>query len=266
MEYLKIFLTGHATVFQIGLFLLVMTSLWTAEKILLDEKTRDKWSHSSVNALFIISALPIQLCLSAVIIMISNWVNIHHWGLTYLFPHPQSPWVKYILMFFILDLLDYFYHVIVHKVPVLWRFHLVHHTDLHVDVSTNVREHPGETFFRNCFLILWVFLSGASFGILFVRQFTQTISNISSHTSFRLSQRAARILGWVFITPNLHHVHHHFEHPYTDRNYGDVFSIWDRLFGTFIELPFNEIIFGLDTHMDKSSNSNYKNILAFPFV
>jgi sterol desaturase/sphingolipid hydroxylase (fatty acid hydroxylase superfamily) len=110
-----------------------------------------------------------------------------------------------------------------------------------------------------------VFVCGAPFGALLLRQTGQTLTNILAHTSFRLPPLAARIFGWVFITPNLHHVHHHFKQPYTDRNFGDTFSIWDRLFGTFAE-PFAEnSIFGLDTHM-KEQMSGYQLVMLPYFL
>jgi sterol desaturase/sphingolipid hydroxylase (fatty acid hydroxylase superfamily) len=78
----------------------------------------------------------------------------------------------------------------------------------------------------------------------------ESVANIFAHTSLRLPDRLARILGWLIITPNSHHAHHHFRRPATDRNFGDIFSIWDRFFGTFIVLPRQEIVFGIDTHID----------------
>ena len=106
-----------------------------------------------------------------------------------------------------------------------------------------------ETLIRNGFLMLWVLLCGASVEILILRQSVETVANIFAHTSLRLRPRPARMLGWLFITPNLHHAHHHFQMPATNCNYGDVFSIWDRLFGTFINLSREETVFGLDTQM-----------------
>jgi sterol desaturase/sphingolipid hydroxylase (fatty acid hydroxylase superfamily) len=152
-----------------------------------------------------------------------------------------------------------------HQVPVLWRFHLVHHTDEAIDVSTTVREHPGETAARNAFLILWVFLCGASLEVLILRQTVETVSNILAHTTFRLSSRPARVLGWFLITPNLHHVHHHCRCPFTDRNYGDVLSVWDRLFGTFANLALHETEFGLDTHPSRPGAHGFLRALAMPF-
>ena len=84
--------------------------------------------------------------------------------------------------------------------------------------------------------------------VLVLRQTFQTFSNVVQHTRFDLSPTAARILGLVFVTPNLHHIHHHHRQPGTDCNYGDVFSLWDRLFGTFVDIPATDVVFGLDTH------------------
>jgi sterol desaturase/sphingolipid hydroxylase (fatty acid hydroxylase superfamily) len=265
MDDLKGLLFAHAASAQILLFAVTITSLWLAEKLVSAEPADRKLKHTSVNALFILSALPIQLAFALLFTVLSHWATTHHWGLVYLLPNPSSLWIKYVLMFFVLDFLDYVYHVTMHQVTMFWRFHLVHHTDLKVDVSTNLREHPGETFIRNCFMVVWIFICGASFGVLFLRQAVQTVSNISSHTSFRLPPRLARVLGWVFITPNLHQVHHHFRMPHTNCNYGDVFSIWDRIFGTFSDLTGEDTVFGLDSHMDETINGNYLGIIAMPF-
>jgi len=262
---IKTFFIEHASSTQVLLFTTIITFLWLAEKIFLAEQAGRKWRHSSVNALFILTALPMQVAPTLLLMSLSSWVVTHHWGLIFLLPNASNPWIKYGLMFVALDFLDYVYHVTMHQVSGFWRFHLVHHTDRKLDVSTTVREHPGETILRNFFLLAWVFMCGASFPVLVLRQTVQTVSNILAHTSFRLPAGPARILGWIFITPNLHHVHHHFQLPYTNRNYGDVFSIWDRLFGTFTELPAEKTVFGLDTHMDESINAKYLGIVAMPF-
>ncbi|MGN6515987.1 MAG: sterol desaturase family protein, partial [Rhizomicrobium sp.] len=72
------------------------------------------------------------------------------------------------------------------------------------------------------------------------------------HTRFRLPPWAQGIVGRLFVTSNLHHAHHHFQLPGTDCNYGDVFSVWDRLFGTYRDLDAVPIVFGLDTHLEAS--------------
>ena len=243
-------------------FALIIAALWAAETKTFPQSIAVKWRHSSLNSLFIVSALPIQIVMMLLCGCVAVWTTHHHWGLVYLLPDAEDPLIKYGLMFVVLDLLDYVYHVTMHHVAPFWRFHLVHHTDQAVDVSTTVREHPGETFIRNCFLILWVFLCGASVEILMLRQIADTASNLCAHTAVRLPPRAARILGWLFITPNLHHAHHHFEMPTTNKNYGDVFSIWDRLFGTFTDLAREDTVFGLETHMDGAGDARLLALIA----
>jgi sterol desaturase/sphingolipid hydroxylase (fatty acid hydroxylase superfamily) len=246
------YLIENTTSTQLMLFASIMIPMWLIEKTVRIESISVKWRHSLMNALFILPALPIQIVMMMICAGLAHWVTAHHWGLIALLPNAESPLIRYGLMFIALDFLDYVYHFTMHQVPFLWRFHLVHHTDQAFDVSTTVREHPGETLIRNAFLMLWVFLCGASVEILILRQTVETVANILSHTAFRLPPVPARVLGWLFITPNLHQTHHHYRMPATNRNYGDVFSIWDRMFGTLMHLAGEDTVFGLDTHMATS--------------
>ena len=218
-----------------------------------------------VNALFAGCVLPIQLVLAMACLTLAQTVTAEQWGLLYLLPGADSPWIKFGLMFVVLDLLDWVYHFAMHHIPAFWRFHLVHHTDQAIDASTTIREHPGETVIRNGFLACWVVLCGIPPELLVLRQTVETVSNILSHTSFRLGDRWGSVLGLVLITPNLHHVHHDARLPYTNSNYGDVFSVWDRLFGTHRNLAVADTIIGLDTHMVPGDH-DFPSALAMPFA
>jgi sterol desaturase/sphingolipid hydroxylase (fatty acid hydroxylase superfamily) len=255
------FLFAHPTAIQVSLFACIIVSLWVAESLSQQQSLAVKWRHTSLNSVFILTALPIQIAMTLLCLGVSRWVTQNQWGLLNLLPNADDPLIKYGLMFVVLDLLDYVYHRTMHHFPFFWRFHLYHHTDQAVDVTTTVREHPGESFIRNCFLILWVFICGASPEILVLRQTTQTMANLSSHSTLRLPRRSARVFAWLFITPNLHHAHHHFMLPTTNRNYGDVLSIWDRLFGTLVHYSREETVFGLQTHMDGSVDARLAAIL-----
>ena len=261
----KQYFVSHPSSTQLILFAGIISSLWVIEAISLSTSLKDKWNHTVTNLLFIFTALPVQLIMTIFVLMISSWVVANHWGLLFLLPHHGSFLVEYILGFIVLDFCEYVYHIIMHKIKPFWKFHLIHHSDLGLDVSTTVREHPGETFFRMCFLIIWVFIVGASFGVLLLGQTIQTVANITSHTQFRLTGRAEKLIGWLFITPNLHHVHHHYQLPYTDCNYGDVLSIWDRVFGTYARpICESKLTYGIDTLMDKKVNAKFIEILKIP--
>jgi sterol desaturase/sphingolipid hydroxylase (fatty acid hydroxylase superfamily) len=266
MNLREMYFFTHPTSFQILLYAGLLTFLWFTEIYVLLVPYKIKWQHTLVNIKVVLTALPVQLLMTFFLLLVSSWVGLHHWGLLNHLPYSSGFFVKYVIGFILLDFLEYLYHVTMHKVKPLWKFHLVHHTDQKIDVSTTVREHPGETFFRMCFLMLWVFLSGASLGLLLLRQTCQSIINITSHAQFRLPEKADKWLNLLFITPNIHHVHHHHELPYTDCNYGDVLSIWDRLFGTYCELDASKTVFGLDTHMDKNVCKSFKQVIKIPFT
>lgn len=259
------FFITHACLTQISFYLLVIGLFWYLESRNSDAAGFQKLRHTSVNLMVMLSALPIQILSGIVLIAVSHWVTAHHFGVVYMLPFHSSAWIKYAFMFLVLDFLDYVYHTATHRFAGLWKFHLVHHTDSKVDVSTTIREHPVETFIRNAFLIVYVLISGASFGVLFLRQLAQTAANISAHTNLSLPPKASYLLGMVFITPSLHRTHHHFQLPYTNCNYGDVFSFWDRIFGTYRELPQKTVVVGLDTHMDESATGSYIGAISLPF-
>jgi sterol desaturase/sphingolipid hydroxylase (fatty acid hydroxylase superfamily) len=259
------YISKHQDIVQLIYFAMILISLWGSEVAFTNNLFGEKLKHTRINLLFIVTALPIQLCMISLVLLITVWTNQHHWGLINYLPFHKNAWVYYISLFILMDLCEYTYHVIMHKFDFLWKFHLVHHSDLKVDVSTTVREHPGETFVRTSFLMLWVFLLGPVATVLVLRQTVQTFSNIVAHTTFRLPRHINSVVGLIFITPNIHQVHHHYQLPYTDCNYGDVLSIWDRIFGTYAELEPQETVFGIDTHMEPSANGRFINVLKIPF-
>ncbi len=267
MHFFKHYFTSNPSSSQIILYAAIILSLWIAEGMILAKSFKNKFDHTLTNIFFILTALPVQLFMTIFVLLVSQWTSSHHWGFLFLLPHSGGFIVKYLVGFILLDFCEYAYHVIMHKAKPLWNFHLVHHSDLELDVSTTVREHPVETFVRMCFLILWVFLLGASFGVLLLRQTIQTISNITSHTQFRLPKKTNYIASLIFITPNLHHIHHHYQLPLTNCNYGDILSVWDRLFKTYADgSSADELVYGIDTHMDKNYNSKFLKILKIPFL
>jgi sterol desaturase/sphingolipid hydroxylase (fatty acid hydroxylase superfamily) len=251
---------------QIAIYALIITSLLVAEHVVSATPPGEKIKHLSLNSLFIFAVLPIQIPMSVLCLALAAWSVASGSGLVHFLPYADSPWIKYGLMFVFLDLIDYLYHFTMHRVRFFWRFHAVHHSDLAVDVSTTFREHPGETFLRNVYLITWVFIVGASPEILIVRQTTQSFFNLFSHASFRLPTGLAGVVSWVFITPNLHHVHHHYRLPLTNSNYGDVFSIWDRVFGTLSTPARERPHYGLDTHMSYVRAASFWQTLLIPFL
>jgi sterol desaturase/sphingolipid hydroxylase (fatty acid hydroxylase superfamily) len=258
-------LSGSSILVQAVFFAVIIFICWAIENTAALFTNDNKWKHTIINAGFILTNIPVQFVFGLTFAWVIHWATIHHFGLMYHLPFIKNYFAFFLITFILLDFGEYIYHVIMHKVKRLWMFHAVHHSDPFVDVSTTVREHPVENFIRTCFALLWVFLSGSVFWVLFLRQLIQTASTIFAHVNYQLPEKIDKYAGLIFITPNLHHVHHHYKQPYTDCNYGDVLSIWDRLFGTFCRLPANKVVFGLDTFMEEKETSRYLSLISIPF-
>jgi sterol desaturase/sphingolipid hydroxylase (fatty acid hydroxylase superfamily) len=259
------YITDYSSPIQLVLFVGLLFICWNIENIAGITLYYKKWKHAFLNAGFIFTNLPVQLLLGLLFVKTIHWTVLHHFGLLNHLPVEHHLLLLFITSFIFLDLGEYIYHVIMHRVKRFWMFHLVHHSDTVVDVSTTLREHPGENFIRLSFTLLWVFISGTLFWVLLLRQIIQVVTTLFAHMNYQLPKKLDTVIGFVFITPNLHHVHHHYKQPYTDCNYGDVLSIWDRLFGTFKRLPQEELIYGVDTYMDKKENARFNVLIKIPF-
>ncbi|GAB2798032.1 sterol desaturase family protein [Rhabdobacter roseus] len=237
---------------------------WNIENALALDMNYKKWRHALTNSYFMLVDAPVQFVLGVALAFATGWVAMHQFGLIYWLPLPNV-FTQFVVSFVLLDLLEYVYHRFMHIFTPLWMVHLVHHSDRNLDSSTVLREHPLETGVRLTLLVLWVFVTGAGLWMVLARQFFQVISNVFTHSNFRLNDKLDRVLSLLIVTPNMHHVHHHYQQPYTDTNYGDVLSVWDRIFGTFSRLSADEVVFGVDTHMALEENADFKNLLAMPF-
>lgn len=127
----------------------------------------------------------------------------------------------------------YFAHRALHVSPMLWRFHRVHHSDPFVDVTTTYRNHPGEHVWRFfCILVpTWAFGVPASAVALY--RVLSSINGVLEHANVRLKPTLDTALSRVWVTPNMHKVHHSRVMAETDTNYGNLLSVYDRVLGTF---------------------------------
>jgi sterol desaturase/sphingolipid hydroxylase (fatty acid hydroxylase superfamily) len=174
------------------------------------------------------------------------------------------PWTVLVLGIASLDLSAYAAHVALHRTGVGWRFHRVHHSDREVDVTTAFRQHPGETVWR----VLWQLPPIVLFGLpLWVVAVYVTLSGLNAqleHANLRVDERWDRILRLFVVTPNMHKVHHSREQKETDSNYANLFSVWDRLFGTFTpDVRFETLRYGLDG-LDDPKSQSVAGLLSLP--
>jgi sterol desaturase/sphingolipid hydroxylase (fatty acid hydroxylase superfamily) len=165
-----------------------------------------------------------------------------------------------------LDLVGaYAVHYVEHRWYPLWRFHLIHHTDTFVDTTSANRHHPGESVIRFIFTTIGVLLVGSPMWLVFAYQTLSVIFTQFNHANIVLPRKLDLVLSYFIVSPDMHKIHHHYQLPYTDSNYGNIFSIWDRLFGTYRYKNRNELIYGIDTHSDPKENNALGNLLKIPF-
>jgi len=224
----------------------------------------NKWRHAALNMFFTLTTLIVNLGFAFVIISVADYTTVHRTGLLYLYPLPM--WLHVILGLLLLDFIGaWLIHWIEHKIPLMWRFHIIHHTDTQVDVTTALRHHPGESVFRAVFTILAIWVAGTPVGVVMLYQTLSALFAQLTHANWHISPTVDRLIRYLFVSPNMHRVHHHYKQPLTDSNYGNIFSIWDRLWGTYREAEPESLVYGLDTHMDKQTHSRLGRLLLIPF-
>lgn len=146
-------------------------------------------------------------------------------------------WQLVILCVLILDLLSYIIHVISHRIAVLWRIHSIHHSDTHVTAVTGFLHHPIEVLLTALWLLFFVVVLGIPVLVYFMYGLLISIHNAVSHANMRLPKQLDRTLRLVFVTPDVHRVHHSIDMREGNSNFGMLLTIWDRFFGTYIEHP-----------------------------
>lgn len=224
-----------------------------------------KVKHAGINLFFTLTTMIVGFGMAGLLLWASDTVSSYKFGLLYIFQMPL--WAQVIVGVLLLDFIGaYIVHFVEHKVKWMWKFHLVHHTDTTVDVTSGLRHHPGETVFRISFTILAVCIVGAPMGIVMLYQSLSVLFAHLTHANSSLFGKWDKAMSYVLVTPNMHKVHHHYAQPWTDTNYGNIFSVWDRIFRTFQYVEdMTQVRFGIDTHMKSEENARLGNLLAIPF-
>jgi sterol desaturase/sphingolipid hydroxylase (fatty acid hydroxylase superfamily) len=157
------------------------------------------------------------------------------YGLLNLWPLPDS--VSMITTLLILDFAIYCQHVIMHKWPIFWRLHKVHHTDLEFDATTALRFHPLEIVLSILYKAFCIVLIGGNPESIIAFEIILNGAATFNHSNVRIPDKIDRILRWLIVTPDMHRIHHSVEPTETDSNYGFSISWWDRLCKTYVATP-----------------------------
>jgi sterol desaturase/sphingolipid hydroxylase (fatty acid hydroxylase superfamily) len=224
----------------------------------------DKKKHTGINIFFTLTTVVVNLGMAFILAGAAYVVTEYNFGLLNWIG--ANVWVELILGLLLLDFIgSWLAHYIEHHVTWMWQFHVIHHTDQNVDTTTANRHHPGESVIRFIFTTVAVLLIGAPMWLVFLYQSLSVVLTQFNHSNVKMNENVDRVLRLVFCTPNMHRVHHHYRQPYSDTNYGNIFSFWDRLFGTYVVVDNSKLVYGVDTYMDKQQTENILDLLKIPF-
>ncbi len=223
----------------------------------------NKLKHAKTNLLLLLSTMIINIVFGIITVGIFSWIEANNFGLLHMIDIPV--WAEIILAVMILDFTSqYLVHFLLHKVPFMWKFHTVHHSDTHVDVTSGTRHHPIDFIFREFFALIGIFIAGLPVAYYLIYRVLTILFTYFSHADIKLPNWLDKTISYVFISPNTHKFHHHHVMPWTDTNFGNIFSIWDRIFGTFVYQDTKDIVYGVDIlDAEKSDDIMYQ--LKAPF-
>ncbi len=260
MEKLKILLDINGNYIIIGLLVV----FYTMEQVLSTAfKFNKRPLHLFHNVLFLGVFIIASYFFAMFQVFSVKWFNDHHIGLLYLVQIPY--WLKLLIGVALFDMTSYWFHRMSHKTPFLWRLHRVHHSDTTMDSTTFFRGHPLEILiFGNANIV-----GAAIFGLDLMTMGLYSLIFIplvfAEHTNLLFPRWVDSTLGWIFVTPNLHKVHHEQDQHYTDSNFADIFIFWDRLFGTYKYREVKEIKYGLK-EFEEGKKQTFLYLMKSPFI
>lgn len=262
LNYFETIPSLHRSIILVG----GLTFFWILEgSVPLFQFNYKKWRHAWPNLFFTGTTIVINFSLAFLLLASADWVVQNEFGLLYWLPE-MPLWLFAVLGILMMDLIGaYLPHFTEHKIKPLWMIHLVHHSDQKVDTTTANRHHPLESVVRYVFTLFGVFIIGTPIAIVMLYQSLSLVSTQFNHANIKLPKAVDKALSYILVSPDMHKTHHHYKLPHTDSNYGNIFSIWDRFFGTYSYLDRDALIYGVDTFPDEIENNSLKSLLKQPF-
>ena len=216
--------------------------------------------------LVLIDSIVVRLFFPTALAGIALLVQQRGWGLFNQFELPYL--LKIIFSVLVLDFVIYLQHIVFHSVPLFWRLHMVHHTDMDIDVTTGVRFHPIEIILSMGIKMIVVVLIGAPAVAVLIFEIILNGTSMFNHGNVHYSQNIDSILRLLVVTPEMHRVHHSTIRWETNSNLGFNFPWWDRLFGTYRDQPAKghlEMTIGLDQYKEPNKLT-LPWLLVLPFI
>lgn len=257
------------TILRLTFFLSILIILIMAE-ILLPKKKRihnrkDRWVTNGLITLINTASVNIvHIAIPLIAIVAAVDVSNGKMGLFNIINFPI--WIEIILTVIILDFIIWGQHLLSHKIPFVWRFHRMHHTDRDLDVTTAVRFHPFEIIFSMFIKITSIYILGASAIAVIIFEIMLNGMAMFNHANLRIPFRIENILRKFIVTPDLHRIHHSIYIDEHNKNFGFSLSIWDKIFKCYLDQPrdgHKDMKLGLKWQNDKPTKLGWS--LWIPF-
>ena len=245
-------------------FVLLTLWEWQQPRRLLTQNKLKRWFNNI--ALVVTGTLIVRIVVPMVAVGTAYFAEYHHLGFANHFVLPF--WLETAVFLVLLDLSTYFQHLIFHVMPVLWRFHRVHHSDMDCDISTGLRFHPVELLLSMLIKMLLIVTWGAPVLAVILFELILNFMSMFTHSNIFLNEKLERILRCFVVTPDMHRIHHSTMENETNSNFSFHISVWDRLFGTYKDAPEAGQL-GMTIGLDRFRESkwqNYSGLLLTPFT
>tara|TARA_R110002167_G_scaffold51814_10_gene149970 strand:+ start:2831 stop:3694 length:864 start_codon:yes stop_codon:yes gene_type:complete len=263
------FITQHEITIRLSFFfgVFALMALWevlTPRRSLTVSKAM-RWVNNL--ALVFFNSLILRLIFPAASMGVAVFAAGNGWG--FLNHFQVSLPLAMVLSILAMDLIIYLQHVLVHAVPALWRLHRVHHADLDFDVTTGARFHPIEMILSMLIKFATIAVLGPPVVAVVIFEVLLNAMAMFNHSNVRLPLGLDRALRLFVVTPDMHRVHHSVEDNEANSNFGFNLSIWDRLFGTYIDQPrggHEGMTIGIHGYREPKQVSWLPGMLALPFI
>ena len=221
--------------------------------------------HTARNLVFAgLAALTVRLVETPIVLPAAALVERRGWGLTHAIQGPA--WLRAAVAIALMDYTLYVWHIATHRVPLLWRFHVVHHVDLDLDATTALRFHAGELALSVPWRVAQIMAIGISPDTLLTWQALTLGSILFHHSNTRLRDGMERWLQWLVVTPQMHAVHHSVDDARRDRNFSSGLAVWDRLHRTFrVDAAADAVTVGVPGY-ERREAVTLKRALEMPFM
>ena len=191
-------------------------------------------------------------------------VSANHLGLLNMISLPL--WLKAFFVVLFMDFMLYVWHLLNHEVPLLWRFHRVHHSDLNMDVSTATRFHIGELAISAVLKIGIIYFIGADLLSVFIFESLLVLTAQFQHSSLAASSWFEKAFWVLLVPPSMHRIHHSVKIAERDTNYGTILSVWDRMLGTLLrDVDQEKIVIGVGPYREQE-RLKLHHLLVMPFT